>query len=57
MAEDLRDNEDRFLSTALENYTYWKCEVSRLEKAGKDATQEKEYAEAFRLQLNAFTTK
>ncbi len=49
------DNEDLFLETALQNYTFWKAKVTEIEKAGKDATREKEYAEAFRLQLHGFT--
>lgn len=49
------DNEDIFLKNALENFTFWKQKIAELEQAGKDASKEKEYAQAFRIQLNAFT--
>jgi hypothetical protein len=53
---DNMDNESRFLKNALDNYMHWKAEIAVLEKAGKDASKEKEYAEAFKIQLHGFTT-
>jgi len=49
------DNEDIFLKNAVDNYTFWKGKIKELEQAGKDASKEKEYAQAFKVQLNAFT--
>jgi len=51
------DNESLFLKTALDNYTMWKNEVLRLELAGKDASKEKQYAEAFKIQIHGFTSE
>lgn len=51
------DYEAIFLKNAIDNFTYWKDVVKKLEKAGKDATREKEYAQAFKVQINAFTNE
>ena len=56
MQIQFEDNESLFLRIAIENFTMWKLKVSELETAGKDASKEKDYAEAFKIQIHGFTS-
>ncbi len=52
---EFEDSEIRFLSTAMENYKYWKLKAHTLQQDGRDNALELKFAEAFKIQLNAFT--
>lgn len=50
------DSEDIFLSDVLEKHKFWKTRATALKTANKDASREQEYATAYRLLLNKFST-
>jgi len=50
------DNEDKFLAEVLESYTRWKAEAIRVKGEGQTGDREAEFAEAYRVLLNKFST-
>jgi hypothetical protein len=50
------DSEDIFLSDVLDKHKFWKTRATALKTDGKDASREQEYATAYRLLLNKFST-
>lgn len=49
------NDEDIFLTELMEQKAYWGIRSAELEKAGKDATQVKEFAEAYKVMIYNFT--
>jgi hypothetical protein len=52
----MMDSEDLFFKEVSQKYAFWKGKASELEKNKKDATKERNYAEAYRLLLNQFSS-
>lgn len=50
------DNEDKFLAEVLERCTFWKAEAIRVKGEGQTGEKELEFAQAYRVLLNRFST-
>lgn len=50
------DSEDIFLADCLERYTFWKAKASEAKEQGRTGEREIEYAQAFKVLFNRFSS-